>query len=651
MSGYIYIRRNQLHDTINVCKLGKTTNIPDRHGQYITYEPIVGKFVLVIETDDTILDELEKKTQTYFDQYHIQNTGAGTEYYTHDIIQNIIPYYTSLGIKFNVLTEEEILALTHKQYIKARDYQTEIIDSTITYYDTHDEGVLCLMCGTGKTIISLLIAKRMFAKSIVIGVPNTLLLVQWKNVVQKIFPKYPILLVYGGIAIADIQRFLSTTCIVITTYASSYKLVDLSYTFDLKINDECHHLNASSTNTCDRRYTKMLEIKTAKTLSLTATIKEDQIENIIVRRSMLWAIQHNIICDYSIQTIITEDSNMNELASTKVNGTYTISKELLFVAYAALKSIASENTHHLLIYANSKESSKLITRAIRLLMFHKYFTIEDIIVSCYHGDMATSEQTNILTEFDKSTYGIICCVYCLGEGWDFPKLNGVVFGEEMSSNIRIVQSASRACRKNVHEPDKVFKIIIPCIEQDTNSYKKVKEIVYQIGMEDEMICQKLSVYKTTISKGNAVQHKELGISDEIYTKEFMLKTTARKDMKLPYNRVVKLLKENDIDTKEKYRMLCNRNIRIPYEPDIEYKDKFKHWADFLSINTTDWYDIETCKTMVTKYIGDKAIVDYDKTCIDLCAMDSRFPVYGMWCSFYGISDLSKIILTINKKRK
>jgi ERCC4-related helicase len=36
----------------------------------------------------------------------------------------------------------------------------------------------------------------------------------------------------------------------------------------------------------------------------------------------------------------------------------------------------------------------------------------------------------------------------LGEGYDNPLINGVVFAENMSSNIRIVQSALRASRKN-----------------------------------------------------------------------------------------------------------------------------------------------------------------------------------------------------------
>jgi hypothetical protein len=38
MNGYIYIRTNELCDLHNACKLGKTTNLPDRESGYITSE-------------------------------------------------------------------------------------------------------------------------------------------------------------------------------------------------------------------------------------------------------------------------------------------------------------------------------------------------------------------------------------------------------------------------------------------------------------------------------------------------------------------------------------------------------------------------------------------------------------------------------------
>lgn len=54
-------------------------------------------------------------------------------------------------------------------------------------------------------------------------------------------------------------------------------------------------------------------------------------------------------------------------------------------------------------------------------------------------------------------------MYCLGEGWDFPLLDGVLISENMTANIRIVQSALRPIRKNINEPNKLTKIILPIL--------------------------------------------------------------------------------------------------------------------------------------------------------------------------------------------
>jgi hypothetical protein len=427
-------------------------------------------------------------------------------------------------------------------------------------------------------------------------------------------------------------------------------------------------LTSNQIDSGKKSFIKMLDIKSKKQLSLTATIKETDNESciannsiehfgdIIDRKTMLWAIENKIICDYSLQTIITSEDNLAELSSynVKVNGAIcNIDKNLIFAAYAALKSISCGDTHHILIYSNSIASSQLILIAIKMLLSFEYFTI-DIFRSCYHGDMDASLQKDILTKFDNATCGIISCVYCLGEGWDFPKLNGVVFGEDMSSNIRIVQSASRACRKNINDPTKIFKIIIPYIECITSDYKKIREVVYQIGLEDETVCQKMVVYNIGIEKGNRTGKYSIGECDIIVTKELLLKTTARKDLTLTYDKAVALLKNKNINSKEKYYELCEKNIRIPYEPDIEYRGKFIDWIVYLGIQG-DFYDFEECKRKAKEYIKQDEsfrdyIMDYDGACRKLCLLDDKFPPVGLWCSKYRVGTMSDIIKINNSKR-
>ena len=85
--GYIYIRTNEYWDLYNAYKLGKTLSILDRDQTYITSEIKRGTFVMIIEIDVNILDNIEKKLHLYFNEqnFHI-NFNGGIEFYKKEII-------------------------------------------------------------------------------------------------------------------------------------------------------------------------------------------------------------------------------------------------------------------------------------------------------------------------------------------------------------------------------------------------------------------------------------------------------------------------------------------------------------------------------------------------------------------------------------
>ena len=51
--------------------------------------------------------------------------------------------------------------------------------------------MLVLMCGVGKTLISLWITQELNSNTILIGVPNKLLLKQWEEVICVLFQSVP----------------------------------------------------------------------------------------------------------------------------------------------------------------------------------------------------------------------------------------------------------------------------------------------------------------------------------------------------------------------------------------------------------------------------------------------------------------------------
>lgn len=699
--GYIYLRENEYWNMYNVIKLGKTSNIPDRERTYITSEIKRGKFIIVIEIDLEIMDLLEKDLQKYFNSLDLNiKFNAGVEFYDKKIIDLIIPFLDKINIKYKILTEDEINNLIGKIRINnksienkyvPRDYQKIIIDKTVKHLRNNEKGILIIPCGVGKTLISLWSAEKLNSDTILIGVPNKLLLEQWKEIICIIFPNIPYLKVSGGVNIESIKTFLKNNkkCIVITTYSSSHKIYtqteQINYIFDIKINDETHHLTSSNIiKEENKTFINMLKIKSKKQLSLTATLKllenkenireediiisNDNVKHfgeIIERKSLLWAIQNNIVCDYVIQTIITNEEQL-EQQLIKFNIVEENDKRLFLSSYATLKSIFEGHSHHLLIYSNNKENSLKLINYIEILIKNNYFNIPELYYNNYHSEIKSKEQKEIIKNFKKSKYGIISCVYCLGEGHDDPNIDGVVFSENMSSNIRIVQSSLRASRKNKLEPGKITKIILPILNKEewlkneNSDFKKVGEVIYQMGLEDETIEQKIKVLKIDITKSTKTMDKNnklmnnFGEYDEELTKQLKLKTVNRMSLSITYKKARKIILEKNINSKKEYYKLCEKDNRLSENPEEIFKGQFTNWIEYLSIKKV-YYDLKTCKNKVSKYLLLNPNIKQNHLNLSiiknkLCKEDNLFPPEDLWIDYYDVKDLRDIIIINNKKK-
>jgi len=553
--------------------------------------------------------------------------------------------------------------------------------------------MLVLICGVGKTLISLWVSQELNSNTIIIGVPNKLLLKQWDKVICVLFESVPCLIVSGGVDVETVMRFLENNrkkCIITTTYSSAHKVYTATqltkFVFDMKILDEVHHLTSNNMRLSHttKKYVQMLNIQSVKQLSLTATLKQlesinaddvvvsnDNVEyfgEIIDRKCLLWAINENIICDYVIQTIITNEDQLEQQLS-RFQIVEENDKRLFLSAFASLKSIFDGHSHHLLIYSNNMENSLKLIQYVKMLIDDNYFDIPELYYSNYHSEMKTKAQKIIINNFETAKFGLIACVYCLGEGWDFPLLDAVVFAENMTSNIRIVQSALRAIRKNKHQPNKITKIILPILNKDdwlennnNPDLKKVREVIYQMGLEDENITQKIKVIRIQVKKQQQPPKKrekyeftEFGDYDEELTTRLRLKTLKRTTLGTSYEKARKIILSKNIKTKEEYFELCEKDNRLTIEPELTYNGHFTNWIEYLSIDRI-YYDLETCKNKVgeclllypeikTHYL-DLSIVSNE-----LCKLDPLFPPVGLWIDYYNVMDLRDIIRIVSKKKK
>lgn len=698
--GYIYIRNHNSYDEYDVYKLGKAMNIIERDGVYATGEVQRGYFVSIYEIPIGKISIIERLLQNEFKKYHFY-LNAGTELYRRKIVDLIDPYLRNLNLEYKKLSEIEIGQLERtirkrelmkkikliKKELKfiPRNYQLDIIEKSMNHFRVNDKGLLVLMCGMGKTLISLWITKKLEANKILIGVPNKMLLSQWIKVIVELFEGYSWMTISSGVTQYDISEFIrkNEKFIIVTTFSSSHKIREvadeLKMIFSVKILDEAHHLTTANINfeKNEKKYVQMLKIPSIKQISLTATLKQlnafdedckmvanDNIEHfgeIIERKSLHWAIQNNVICDYVVQTIVTNEE-MIDIRLDDLSITVDEDKRLLLSAFAAIKSIKGRHSHHLLIYANKQENSnKIIEYIEKILLLNP---IEGLYCNCYHSKMTQVEQMKAIEQFTKAKYAIISCVYCLGEGWDFPLLDGVVFAENMDSNIRIVQSALRASRKNKDEPDKIAKIIIPVLykdnwleDNDNLDMKKIREIIYHMGLEDHTISEKMKVCRIGIKEKPEPDEEPnsdefIEYNDEL-TKKLKLKTLLRGELKVTYEKARKILFDKKIKSIEEYISYCEKDVRLPIDPVEKFGNKF-NWIDYLNIDREKYYDLDTCRIKVKEYTLrndeiQKEHLNKVNVAKMLCKIDDKFLYYDLWKYFYGI-ELDEIIqLSVKKK--
>ena len=154
----------------------------------------------------------------------------------------------------------------------------------------------------------------------------------------------------------------------------------------MKILDEVHHLTSVDEECEGKRFVDILKVESIKQLSLTATpkylqskdeevISNDNIEQfgeIIDKKSLLWAIERDIICDYVIQTIISRENEADILSFNIIDED---DKRLFLSAFVSLKSIASGQSHHLLIYSNKKDNSERLIYHINNLLEKRFFNL------------------------------------------------------------------------------------------------------------------------------------------------------------------------------------------------------------------------------------------------------------------------------------
>ena len=538
-------------------------------------------------------------------------------------------------------------------------HQMKVLEKIKYFYKFYNIGKLNWCCGLGKTLMALFIIYHLNFKSVIIGVPSINLQKQMKKEIIKIFPNIRNILSIGSNSTTNpkiIDKFINEELedpkFIITTYSSCHLLAN-KYKFDFKIGDEGHHLTGSEekeeSETEKKSYNMFHQINSDKTLFMTATEKiiENNKSNKIIYsmndetlfgktidiKTIKWAIYHKMITDYNLIIIKNTYNEISEIMNslTEFESSIIHNLELFLAAYMTLKSFEKySDLTHILIYANSTTNAELINEYINIIINKNIINIDknDIYNKALHSNIKIDLEKE-LNNFTKSKYGIISCVYIFGEGFDCPDLNGVVIAENMTSDIRIVQSVLRPNRLNKEKQNKIAYIIIPFIEENNESFEKCRKIISKIRNVDEHIEYKINVLSLTKKEIDNESEKEeltkiqyqhlINNEDELSKIKLRLKYSKALDSLLSeeedeYNYIKQINKEFNIKSKKEY--VINRHINYIDNVEEYFKSKgvWVSWLDFLCIDTSKYIQDKNEWINFCKELNIRSLEEYDQMC-------------------------------------
>ena len=433
-----------------------------------------------------------------------------------------------------------------------RDYQKETLEECKDFFEKNPYGFnynLLWCCGLGKTKMVLTMAKELNSKTILIGVPSLVLMDQMCENIDLFYPLTSIFKLcskndYGSKNITDsnLEDYLRSNSrfkIVVCTYHSAPKILEISEntntTFDLVILDEVHHLLDKKQKT----FNKILNVKYQKRINLTATPNledEDEkkysfknsetfkgINNI---KSIDWSIKNDYVSDYNILVIDDSEYNLDRSIILKYQNI-----ELILSAYVGVKAIMDGISSKILVYCNRVDNAKKVKNIIDdiLVIMRKNGNNLDVGNYVLNGEDNTETRNDVLSDFKGKQNSILSSVQILGEGFDYPDLDSVIFAEKMESPIRIVQSALRPCR--ISKKNKKANIFIPITKNDNS---KLKQFLLKMKTVDTII-NKISTIKvnktgkTFIVKSSKDSREEETIDDYIFNYLGKIKLEYLKD--------------------------------------------------------------------------------------------------------------------------
>lgn len=396
-----------------------------------------------------------------------------------------------------------------------RDYQKEMIHETMKYFTEYDRGIIESACGTGKTLTTYWIHKKLMSNLTIVAVPSLFLLSQfykdWTKQMSLEGTRSNYILVgsqadsgdtayeNNGLLITTdpdeltgrIHSVIKGGLIIITTYQSSDKLIlaltRLNIEPNLCIFDEAHK-TVGQTNA---QFSLLLDddnIKIRKRLFVTATPKiyngnvDD--DNMLSMDNETWygktiytyntsnAIKDGFLSDYQLVTMYTDDVYIQDMIKQNNYLWYDvklIDSQYMASAIMIMNQFKKNDCTHMVTYHNSVLGAKRFQQILEKL--NEDYKLELSILDV-NGTHSVKLRTKIFKEFTDNKLSILVSARVLNEGINIPIIDSVCFVDPRVSTIDIIQCAGRALR--LYDGKIMAKIYVPIILSDIENIEDDK---------------------------------------------------------------------------------------------------------------------------------------------------------------------------------
>jgi superfamily II DNA or RNA helicase len=213
------------------------------------------------------------------------------------------------------------------------------------------------------------------------------------------------------------------------------------------------------------------------------------------RYSMAEGIADGVLCDYLVQVLGVSDRTTVRLLRAERD------RRSVAVANALLTAIEDGRMRRVLTFHRRRTDAHKFARIARQLATARGITVPTLIAQS--GLDSPIDRASALARLETSG-GIIASPRIYLEGIDVRGIDAVVFVDPKSSEIEISQAVGRALRINPTDPAKVAQIVIPVVVPDgegaaalleSSEFRRVWEVLRVLAAQDPRLRNAFEAYR------------------------------------------------------------------------------------------------------------------------------------------------------------